>query len=130
MKSIPGDFTGKVFTLRKEASPSIYEFSVTKITQNCAACLELEATRNEEMKLPRLPQQVSAVSTASSFSSEKDCKCPHSTAISLISHFPNAIIFYYSSRYFQCVVFRELELTPDPEETDLQSAEDQNQAKS
>lgn len=126
MKSIPGDFTGKVFTLRQEASSSTCEFSVTEKTQNCAACLELEATRNEEMKLPCLPQQVSAVSTASSFSSEKDCKCSHSTAISLISHFPDAIIFYYSLHYFQCIIFRELELTPDPKKTDLRSAEDQN----
>lgn len=126
MKSIPGDFTGKVFTLRQAASSSIYEFSVTEKNQNCAACLELQATRNEEVKLPCLPQQVSAVSTASSFSSEKACKCSHSTAISLMSHFKNAIIFYHSLHCFQCIVFRELEVTPNPKKTDLQSVEDQN----
>jgi len=126
MKSIPGDFAGKASTPQQEAS----SLSVFKPSNNLTLCCLPEAGDG----LKCLTAVSAAPLTSTGISSEHGqllflrkifFKCSHPTAINLLSHFSNTIIFHYSRHRFHRLLFRELERTLDPEKMDLQSPEDQ-----
>lgn len=67
-----------------------------------------------QFQLPHLPQQVSAQSTAEPkiLLRKIFCKCSHPTAINVLSHFSNTIIFQYPLHCFHSFLFRRAGMNP------------------
>lgn len=76
--------------------------------------MEMAWNSQLQFQLPQLPQQVSAQSTAEPIILLRRIffRCSHPTAINVLSHFSNTIIFQYPLHCFYGFLFRRAGMNP------------------